>query len=272
MKRLIASHFDSNQHLADEILTYLHTEGGVIVTDLLKNVRDISLMKEKLCDFCKLLGDVSSHNNASTAVWDILASETQSQFSTFSEHTNEAELHTDSQYREKPEDHFALYCIQKANCSGGLSLFLSVEDIINELNENSKGRHALQFFANNVFPYVVPDVFKINPQGPPEYTFGHLLKDGKMRFRIDSVQKAMRLDASLFSSEHFSYFNFLSDIVLNSKKTKSTQLEKNECLFINNKTMLHGRTEFKDKKRHLLRVRFYDKSNIDILSHDPVAC
>ena len=74
MKRLIASHFDSNQHLADEILTYLHTEGGVIVTDLLKNVRDISLMKEKLCDFCKLLGDVSSHNNASTAVWDILAS------------------------------------------------------------------------------------------------------------------------------------------------------------------------------------------------------
>ena len=107
-------------------------------------------------------------------------------------------------------------------------------------------------------------MFKVKPQGPPEYTFGYLLKDGKMRFRIDSVEKAIALDASFCSSEHLRHFHFLKELALNSTHIKKTQLANDECLFINNKTMLHGRTGFEDQKRHLLRIRFYNMSDIDV--------
>lgn len=265
IKRISAVDFDSESYLAKVILTYLRQDSGVIVSNLLTDVQEIDTLKMKLCGLCEQVGIVSTHNNNDTPVWDILASDTNSQYSTFSEHANEAELHTDSQYRQNPEDYFALHCVRQARCGGGLSLFLSVNDIVKELNQTPGGRLALNFFENNVYPYIVPDIFKVNRNGPPEYTFGYLIKKGEMRFRIDTVEKAIALDPSLCSDAHLLHFNTLKQVILNSEHIITDKLKNNECLFINNKTMLHGRTEFEDKQRHLLRIRFYEKEGSELI-------
>ena len=105
----------------------------------------------------------------------------------------------------------------------------------------------------------MPDVFKENPSGPPEFAAGYLLKNGEMRFRVDAVERALAIDSLLCSEEQIEVFNYLKDTVINSKAIVRTYLEKHECLFINNKTMLHGRTRFTDQDRHLLRIRFNNR-------------
>jgi hypothetical protein len=40
---------------------------------------------------------------------------------TYSEHSHEAELHTDGQFIHYPEDYFSLLTLKKADCGGGVS-------------------------------------------------------------------------------------------------------------------------------------------------------
>lgn len=258
MNRVLATNFLNENDLVSRIKHDLKYLGYVIVSDLFYSDDDIALLKDKLINMCNSIGNVTSHNHKNTPVWDIKARDTNSLHVTFSEHADEAELHTDSQYSRIPEDHFALYCVRKSECQGGQSFFLSARDIINELNETKKGAEVLKFLEFNKYPYLVPDVFKENPLGPPEFTFGYLLKEGKMRFRIDALERALKIEPNLCTKVQVEAFNYLKGIVLNSKKVQYTYLENKECLFINNKTMLHGRTKFTDNQRHLLRVRFND--------------
>lgn len=150
MNRIIASNFSSLEHLTDTIVHALDNEGGIIVSNLFESISDVTQIKQELYQLCERIGVVSNHNSDNTPIWDILPCDSESQYSTFSENASEAELHTDSQYRELPEDHFALYCIKKASCGGGLSIFLSVNDVMTELNQTNKGR-TLTIFLQIMF-------------------------------------------------------------------------------------------------------------------------
>lgn len=259
MNRVSTSEFSGWEELSSKIKNSINNQGYIIVSDLYNNITSLDELKATLLELCNSIGEVTSHNNQDTPIWDIKARDNNSEHITFSEHADEAELHTDSQYSKVPEDHFALYCIHKAQCNGGESFLLSVDDIITELNATKKGQEVIEFLESNTYPYIVPDVFKENPNGPPEFTAGYLLKNGEMRFRVDAVERALAIDSSLCSDEQIEVFNYLKKIVINSKAIVRTYLENHECLFINNKTMLHGRTRFLDQNRHLLRIRFNNK-------------
>jgi alpha-ketoglutarate-dependent taurine dioxygenase len=259
MSRIVASEYVHLEELADKIRHEINSIGYVIVQHLYKDKVNIDELKTALLNLCGAVGTVTSHNSHNTPIWDIKSRQSESVVNTFSEHADEAELHTDSQYSERPEDHFALYCVEKALCKGGESFFLKVEDIVNDLNESVEGREVISFLKDSKYPYIVPDVFKRNLQGPPEFTFGYILKDGEMRFRLDAIERALAIDPTLCTKKQVDIFKFLKDTIFDSKKVIYTYLENNECLFINNKTMLHGRTKFVDPNRHLLRIRFNNK-------------
>ena len=259
MNRILASDFTSIEELADKISLDINHVGYILVSDLFENISVLDDVKSKLLNLCSLVGNVTSHNKQNTPVWDIKAVDTSSIISTFSEHANEASLHTDSQYSDSPEEHFALYCVAKAKCLGGASFFLSLENIIKDLKKIEKGQQTIEFLQENKYPFIVPDIFKENPSGPPEVSFGYLLKEETIRFRVDAVERALEIDSSLCSEQQIDSFKRLKRIILNSEKILYTHIENNECLFINNQTMLHGRTQFNDTNRHLLRIRFNNK-------------
>ena len=256
MNKISRADFPVEQELINAINAKLLDEGIVVVSDFCGISNTLSGCKETLYNICKQIGLVTSHNGYNTPVWDISPSATKSEFVTFSEHANEAEMHTDSVYKDNPEDFFALHCVKKANCGGGLSTFLSVKDIVTELTKSQAGIEAIGFFENNLCPFLTPDIFKIDADGPVEYVLGHILNKGEMRFRIDAIEQAFNLHPELFSDSHLKHFEYLKQTVLNSKHIKTMLLQDDECLFINNKKMLHGRTDFKDQSRHLLRIRF----------------
>ena len=115
------------------------------------------------------------------------------------------------------------------------------------------------FLKENKYPSIEPDIFKEDPLGPPEVSFGYLLKEEIKRFRVDAVERALEINSSLCSEQRIDSFKRLKRIILNSEKILYIHIENNECLFINNQTMLHGRTQFNETNRYLVRIRFNNK-------------
>jgi hypothetical protein len=98
-------------------------------------------------------------------------------------------------------------------------------------------------------------VFRKKASNEPEFNFGPVLPDGEIRFRIDTFEKALLASPNLCTPRQVSAFMLLKEHVCTSPSTKTFFLEDRDLIFINNKTMLHGRGGFTDSNRHLLRIR-----------------
>lgn len=220
---------------------------------------DLEELKRMFLKVCGKVGHPIPHDANGSIIWDIKTRIKESGATgviTYSEHNHEADLHTDSQYSEYPEDYFALLTLKKASCGGGISYVLKVEDIIAELNESEKGKTVLNIIQTTEYPFIVPNVFKKNKnQIEPEFNFGPILENGEMRFRVDTIQKALDYNPDFCTKEQKEAFSFLVDLVRTTKHTKKFYLEEGDLIFINNKTTLHGRSSFTDNNRHLLRIR-----------------
>jgi alpha-ketoglutarate-dependent taurine dioxygenase len=235
--------------LPELIKKSLDTNGYVI----LKNYPCKS--KIDFLDLCQRIGKPTPHDGRGVLIWDIKSNpSSESLLKTFSEHNNEATLHTDSQYSEYPEDYFALMCIKKASCGGGISYLLSLNSILLELKNTLKGRRAISVLGKEQFPFIVPSIFSKSNNGE-SINYGFILKGNEIRFRIDTIEKALENSTVSMSKEMIEAFQYLKKKVTESKKVLEFHLEENDIVFINNKTMLHGRSSFTDMERHLLRIR-----------------
>ncbi len=219
--------------------------------------KDLAQLKDEFLQICGEVGTPISHDAKGSIIWDIKArsDDMTDGVVTFSEHNLEADLHTDSQYSEYPEDYFALLTLKKAACGGGISYILKVEDIIKELGETEKGREVLEIIQTTEYPFIVPNVFKMKGETEPEFNFGPILKNGEMRFRVDTIQKALDYNPDFCTEQQKEAFDYLVNLVRTTKYTKKFFLEDGDLIFINNKTLLHGRGSFTDSNRHLLRIR-----------------
>ena len=89
------------------------------------DVIDASLdeIKSTFLDLCSAITKPISHDAHGTTVWDIKSNTSVTTLEqgivTYSEHNHEADLHTDSQCSEYPEDFFALLTLKQATCGGG---------------------------------------------------------------------------------------------------------------------------------------------------------
>lgn len=243
--------------LAQKINEALEKVGWILVSDYEAGLEGKALEQAYL-SLCKEIGMPIGHDREGTIIWDIKSRGTggdENKVITYSEHNHEADLHTDSQYSEYPEDYFGLLTLHKARCGGGESYLLSLEDLLQELAVTVAGLEAIEVLRTTNYPFIVPNVFRKKSGEDPEFNFGPILRDGEIRFRIDTFEKALTAAPNLCTPRQLSAFNFLKEHIRNSPSMKTFFLEDRDLIFINNKTMLHGRGSFTDANRHLLRIR-----------------
>lgn len=241
--------------LARAIQEALRREGHVLIPGYGSRFADREAMKEEFTALCAAVGTLSPHVG-DKVLWDIKANPAAAgAVLTYSEHAAEAQLHTDSQYSEDPEDAFALLTLKNADCGGGRSLLLSVEDVLRELRELPGGHEVERTLRTTAFPFVVPTTFNKNGGSEREYNFGAMLRDDGIRFRVDTFEKAIAERPDLCTPEQVLAYRTIKQVILGSPSTLDFTLEAGDLVFIHNKTMLHGRTPFTDETRHLWRIR-----------------
>lgn len=242
--------------LAERVQDALESKGYIVVKGFPVDTNDVQQCREKFLEITGMVGKAISHDANNSIIWDIKANpKSGSLIKTYSEHSHEAELHTDSQYSVYPEDYFALLTLKKARCGGGESFLLSLENILKELRALPNGQELEFVLRESDFPFIVPNVFKKTASEGNEYNFGPILRDNEIRFRIDTFEKAIAEKPEYCTNEQLDAYKALQEIILNSPSTEYFFLEEGDLIFINNKTMLHGRKQFLDPERHLLRIR-----------------
>ena len=152
-------------------------------------------------------------------------------------------LHTDCSYLKKYVDYMILFCIEPAE-NGGESTILSINKLISELSK--KTVHTL---CNSDFPFR----FGFSPVLHLNKNIYHI------RFHYGEIITSAKQINFEFSTDQLDALNELRDKLLSSKYILRRKLLKNECLILNNKYTLHGRTSFKGNKRLLRRVRIISK-------------
>jgi alpha-ketoglutarate-dependent taurine dioxygenase len=188
-------------------------------------------------DLMMVFGQVSARDGG-TLIWPVRPATTDSG-ATFSVRAGAAEWHTDAAYRAVPEDFVALLCVRPAD-DGGVSRLLHE-------------RHARAGMDADVvtalrrpgFSWCPPAVFG----GPSTRCFPVLTPD-TVRWRWDNlvVARAHRPAARMFR-EHLA----------TAAGALELPLEAGDVLVFDNRRMLHARTAFTDPRRHLLRVRLWDR-------------
>ena len=248
---------------SDDLGHVIHKEtskhGYVLIRNAHFGVLEGETLKQKLLDFCKLFGSPILHSPMPDSyVWDIkTVQNTKSNFVTHSELAAEAELHTDSAFSNNPEDCFCLYSIKKADCNGGESLLLSMDNLLSELRKTKEGLRAEEQLRTKKYPFAVPSVFREGHKSQDKnlHAKDYILTEDSIRFRNDVIQRSLNIDPQLIDEDQYEALDILQNIVDHSKGVKRLMLEVGDLIIINNKTMLHGRTAFEDPDRHLLRVR-----------------
>lgn len=214
----------------------------------------IAQARARVLGSARAIGTPVSHDKHGTLLWDI---RTQTKVTTagrtFSEHSDEAVLHTDSQYRDAPEDAFCLYCIKAATCGGGKSFILTLDDLLLDLADSGIESDMIDALSNNRFPFAVPRVFETEND---KFTFGPILGEGKtIRYRKDTLEQGMQAHGAVLPDVAHRAVEALHQIVLTSTRVQCFDLARGDLLWVNNKSTLHGRSSFRDAERHLLRAR-----------------
>ncbi|MBZ8178626.1 TauD/TfdA family dioxygenase [Oscillatoria salina] len=232
--------------------------GCVIISDLNTSDLDTNLKRNLFLGLCSQLGTPVEHNpGKKDYIWDIKLRNEISCFPTFSEHNLEAPLHTDNQYRVNPERYISLFVLERAACGGGATTILRLKDIINTLRKTKDGRECLSILENSLFPFATPSVFSEN-KNEDHIVFAPIICDERsIRYRFDTIERGLR--HSKLSDEDIAIkiwaLNFFRNHIEAHPSTMRLLLENGEMLFLENRTVLHGRTRFADPNRHILRVR-----------------
>jgi alpha-ketoglutarate-dependent taurine dioxygenase len=195
-------------------------------------------------------------------LWDVKARELPNgYFATFSEHSERAELHTDTQYYSQPEDYFMLYTIRSAKCGGGKSILCNGYEIQEHLLETAEGTEAFQILSTHWFPFRIPTTFtKKGTVGTIETTLAPIFgKQPLIRFRYDTLEKGFQARPDLDTPEARQALRMLSHVLENKVNVLSYYLYDDSLLVCDNHTALHGRTSYLDNQRHLIRVRMSQK-------------
>lgn len=248
--------------MAEQIRESVHCSTSCPV--LIKNTGIDAAMENcrisMILGFSTLLGvPTSTDKKVKRVVWPISVPRNLNQvkFRTFSEHNQEAKLHTDSQYFQSPEQAISLWSIRPDSSGKGLSYYASAQDILHEMASTPTGQESLQILQEEDIPFRVPSSFMQNPDSDqPEVIYGKIFaQTPEVRYREDTIQAGYDAIGLAIPPE---IKKALQDIVAAMNKVQSDffLLEAGDVLWINNHNHLHARTEFSDLKRLLFRIRY----------------
>ena len=202
---------------------------------------------ETLQHIAENIGIPHKHNDRESFVWDIkvAAESPTTDYLARSHQAHEFYLHTDCSYEEKVPDYFGLYVLSPDQFGGGKNLIVDQQDLIPCLSQES-----LCVLQNTPVTIRVPQEFY---KGTSAITAPIIDNDLNLRYRreiIDLVKLTTPQKIALHEFESLAY---------SVQHARHLSLEKNQILLLHNKRYLHGRTLIKDKKRHLKRIRFFEK-------------
>lgn len=232
------------------VIENLAKNGFCIVDSEMENEQELIDLQLKICSW---LGSIREHNEGKKDyVWPICLKESDSSIKTFSEHNQEAELHTDTQYRDLPERYMTLSCVNEANCGGGETFLLDSQVILDRI----KNDHVLLNELQQDFPIAVPDIFHY--EGKKFIERPIIANYPKFRFRYDTFKKGLLLQNPPDLNQKMNVLDSFFDLIKNAPEMINFTLKKGQIILIDNHRLLHGRSSFVDVNRLLYRVRVDD--------------
>lgn len=198
-------------------------------------------------------------------------------FTTFSERVGSADMHTDSSFYPMPEEQFVLYVVHAARCGGGRSLLVDGEDIHQALQATPAGRAAFELLSTMPVPFRVPAIYAAGDDQVEVLTapvFGPARRSGArftMRWRHDSIVKGLAARPDLDTPELRAAVALMHDVVEHRATRADDHLPDDTLMLIDNHHTLHGRTNYEDEARHLIRIRISDVPNAERIGPSGVA-
>ncbi len=219
----------------------------------------------------------STDQRTQRVAWDIRArpgSAEQNRFVTFSERVGNADMHTDSSFYPMPEEQFLLYVVRAAQCGGGASLLIDVDDIHAELQRTEAGRATFALLSAAQLPFRVPSVYaasdeQVEIQLAP--VFELLGESLAMRWRYDSLLKGLAARPDLDTPALRAALALLNEVIEQHAPRFCQQLPDDTLLWADNRRTLHGRATYTDPARHLIRIRIADTPNAERIGPSGVA-
>lgn len=219
----------------------------------------------------------STDQRTQRVAWDIRArpgSAEQNRFVTFSERVGNADMHTDSSFYPMPEEQFLLYVVRAAQCGGGASLLIDVDDIYAELQRTEAGRATFELLSEARVPFRVPSVYAANDaQVEIELApvFARLGDSLAMRWRYDSILKGLAARPALDTPPLRAALTLLNEVIEQRAPRFCEHLPDDTLLWADNRRTLHGRDTYTDAARHLIRIRIGDTPNAERIGPSGVA-
>lgn len=224
-----------------EIQTAIETD-GVALVELLGADPEAKYLQALVAE----LGDdnVPLHDSrANSVVWDIKSKQGGQARS----HTSdEFVLHTDGSFEPSPPKLMALQCLTQDKMCGGLNQLVSATEVFEAL-----GQKNVSVLQNTEYTVAVPPEFY---KGSSEYRTPLLSKGGGVRYRHDIIDRD-----SLGENEHKALSDLDSAVRTLAATSPRFSLPEGTVLIFDNTRFLHSRTEVRDTRRHLKRVRFQSK-------------
>jgi alpha-ketoglutarate-dependent taurine dioxygenase len=185
-------------------------------------------------------------------------------FVTYSEHNHYADLHSDSAFSLYPEKYFLLYTIRAARCGGGESLVCDGRAVKDYLFTSEEGREVYEILSTVKFPFWVPSTFNnLEKAGSTKVYFSNIFSEEPLiRFRLDSLKKGFELNPHLETPEVLNAVKVFLDALECKVGIEKYYMPDDALVICNNHRMIHGRTSFQDRDRHLIRVRISDQPQV----------
>jgi Taurine catabolism dioxygenase TauD, TfdA family len=168
---------------------------------------------------------------------------------TFSQTSEEASFHTDTQYYPHPERWFGLYSVVSDRSGLGSSLLVDGLAVYETLSPDT------QFELQRPYPFRVPALFTADGRPDTVELLWRPIWDGSiLRWREDTLLAACELVGEQVSADQLRAARDFA-AALREAEPVTLHLEPGMMLVVDNHRMLHARTSFESLDRLLYRVR-----------------
>lgn len=252
--------------LADLLIQTLESShSGIFIPKFKLDSIDIETRKFVLYALALCMGHPSATDRVGhRVIWDIKARDENFQSShvpTYSEHANEAELHTDTQYHLEPERYLFLYFIKQADCGGGNSILRDFNSIKQNMRQSAEGAWAVDYLEKTDLPFQVPTSFTTDQRTDRvEVTIAPIFGScPSIRYRVDTLERGLKARSEFDTSEARRAISLLEKELQNTELLVKNICQSDGFLMINNHEALHGRESFTDRERYAVRIRIANK-------------
>jgi hypothetical protein len=152
--------------------------------------------------------------------------------------------------------------IRQSRCGGGQTVVVNGPCFLRDFAKTSQGADCIRFLREADYAFRVPDAFFTGQR----FITGKILPEEPMiRFRHDCIERGFDLCPDLATKEHRFYYSLFRNAAEAHASRTEFLVADGEMIVFDNTRLLHGRTDFQDPVRHLIRVRMHEREHAEAL-------